>query len=153
MTLEQKMLVRQMELKEADLSQILQIETSAFNSFDAYDREDFRRWFRRNPDLCLVAEIEGRIAGYGIARILADKAELASLATHSDFRRLGVGSALLQEIIRRVEMYEVQQIELEVRKTNLDGFQFWKKMGFCPVGELPRFYEDGEDAIQMRKYL
>jgi len=153
MTHEEKMLVRQMEWIETDLRQILQIETSAFNSYDAYGREDFRRWFRRNPDLCLVAEIEGRIAGYGIARILADKAEVASLAIHPDFRRQGVGSALLGETIRRAQTYGIQQIELEVRKTNLDGFQFWKKMGFRPVGELPRFYEDGEDAIQMRKHF
>ena len=153
MTPEEKILIRLMEWIEADLSQILQIETSSFNSYDAYGREDFQRWFSRNPDLCLLAEIGGRIVGYGIGHILADRAELVSMAIHSDFRGHGVGSALLEETIRRVKTYGIHQIELEVRKTNFDGFQFWEKRGFSPVSELPGFYEDGEDAIQMRKNI
>lgn len=153
MTSEEKVFIRQLKWNEANLSQILAIESSAFNSFDAYGREDFQRWFERNPDLCLVAEMRERIAGYGIAHILEDKAELVSMAIHPDFRRLGVGSALLDETAQRVKKYGIHQIELQVRKTNLNGFHFWKKMGFHQIGELPGFYEDGENAILMKKII
>jgi len=153
MVSDKAILVRQLNWTDSDLDQILSIETSSFNSHDAYCLEDFRSWFMRNPDLFLVAEIDGRIAGYGISRILADKADLASLAIHPEYRRRGVGSAMLEETVRRVKAYGIPQITLEVRKTNEDGFRFWKKMGFVPTGELPGFYEDGETAIQMRRRI
>jgi ribosomal-protein-alanine N-acetyltransferase len=110
-------------------------------------------WLGYTPDLCLVAEIDGRIAGDMISRIMNDKAELASLAIHPDFRRRGVGSALLEETIRRVKYHGIGYIDLEVRKTNLAGFRFWEKMGFTLIGEQPGFYDDGEAALQMRKII
>jgi ribosomal-protein-alanine N-acetyltransferase len=153
MTPEEKISVRQLRWTESDLSQILEIEKSSFNHFDAYTREDFRRWYGHNPDLCVVAEIDGCIAGYMISRILPDKAELASLAIHPTYRRRGVGSALLDYTVARIKSYNVNCIDLEVRKTNLDGFRFWKKMGFILMGEQPGFYEDGETAFQMSKTI
>ena len=145
--------IKQLTLSESDLNQIIEIEKLSFNTFDAYKKDDFQRWLGYNPDLCLVAEIDSRIVGDMISRILNDKAELASLAIHPTFRRCKVGSALLEETIRRVKAYRIDHIDLEVRKTNLDGFRFWKKMGFILMGEQPGFYEDGETALQMRKNI
>ncbi|MDP2966541.1 MAG: N-acetyltransferase [Pelolinea sp.] len=150
---EGKIAIRQLTLSESDLNQIVKIENLSFNKYDAYHKDDFRRWLGYTPDLCLVAEIEDCIAGDMISRILDDKAELASLAIHPDFRRRGVGSVLLEETIRRVKAYGIDHIDLEVRKTNLAGFRFWKKMGFVLIGVQPGFYDDGETALQMRKTI
>lgn len=150
---EGKITIRQLTSSESDIDQIVEIETLSFNKYDAYSKDNFLRWLGYTPDLCLVAEIDGRIAGDMITRIQDDKAELASLAIHPDFRRRGVGSELLEETVRRVMTYGIDQIDLEVRKTNLNGFRFWKKMGFILTGEQPGFYEDGETAFQMRKII
>ena len=145
--------IRQLTLSWSCLNQIVEIEKLSFNKYDAYNKDDFRRWLGYNPDLCLVAEIDGRIAGDMISRILDDKAELASLAIHPTYRRREVGSALLEETVSRVKAYGVDHIDLEVRETNLDGFRFWKKMGFMLMGKQPGYYKDGETALQMRKYI
>lgn len=145
--------IRQLAWQESELQQILQIEASVFNSFDAYQLEDFERWFHYNPDLCLVAEMEGRIAGYVITRILPRHGDLASLAIHPDYHRLGIGSALLEATEERVMGYGKKKITIEVRKTNITGLAFWKKMGFITFGKHPGFYEDGEEAILMKKVL
>jgi ribosomal-protein-alanine N-acetyltransferase len=145
--------IRQLAWQESELQQILKIETSVFNAFDAYQLEDFERWFHYNPDLCLVAEMEGRIAGYVITRILPRHGDLASLAIHPDYHRLGVGSALLEATVERVRAYGKKKITIEVRKNNLSGLAFWKKMGFITFGRQPDFYEDGEEAILMKKVL
>lgn len=152
-TLAEKIQVRQLNWDEADLNQIIKIENACFNSYDAYTREDFERWYHYNPDLCLVAEIEGRIAGYIMTRVLPEKGDLASLAISPAFRKLGVGTALFNCTARRVKEYGMDHIDLEVRKTNAAGFSFWKRMGFVPFGTLTAFYGDGEDAIQMRKKI
>ena len=145
--------VRQLAWEEADIDQILEIERSSFNHYDAYSLADFERWYHYNPDLCIVAEVNGRIAGYVISRILPGIGDLASLAINPAYRRRGIGTALLDEIERRVKEYGVNEINLEVRKTNLTGLAFWQNMGFILFGTLPGFYEDGEDAIRMRKIL
>lgn len=100
-----------------------------------------------------MAEVNGRIAGYVISRILPGIGDLASLAINPAYRRRGIGTALLDAIERRVKEYGVNEINLEVRKTNLTGLAFWQNMGFVLFGTLPGFYEDGEDAIRMRKIL
>ena len=150
---EGKLTIRQLSLSETDLDQVVEIETLSFNKFDAYSSDDFRRWLGYTPDLCLAAETDGRITGDMISRILDKKAELASLAILPAYRRRGVGSALLEETIRRVKAYGIDHIDLEVRKTNLAGLRFWKKMGFVLIGEQPGFYEDGETALKMRKSI
>src|ERR1035437_489089 len=145
--------VRQLAWEDSDIDQILEIERSSFNNYDAYSLDDFKRWYHYNPDLCIVAEVNGRIAGYVISRILPGIGDLASLAVNPAYRRCGIGTALLDAIERRVKEYGVNEIHLEVRKTNLTGLAFWQNMGFVPFGTLPDFYEDGDDAVRMRKIL
>jgi ribosomal-protein-alanine N-acetyltransferase len=145
--------VRQLAWEEADIDQILEIERFSFNQYDAYSLADFERWYHYNPDLCIVAVVDGHIAGYVISRIMPGIGDLASLAVNPAYRRRGIGTALLDAIERRVRKYGVNEINLEVRKTNLTGLTFWQNMGFVPFGMLPGFYEDGEDAIRMRKLL
>jgi [ribosomal protein S18]-alanine N-acetyltransferase len=145
--------VRQLAWEEADIDQILEIERFSFNQYDAYSRADFERWYHYNPDLCMVAVVDGRIAGYVISRILRGIGDLASLAIAPAHRRRGIGTALLDATERRLREHGVNEINLEVRKTNLTGLTFWQNMGFVPFRMLPGFYEDGEDAIGMRKLL
>lgn len=42
---------------------------------------------------------------------------------------------------------------LEVRASNHAAIHLYEKEGFEIVGSRPRFYNDGEDAILMNKYL
>lgn len=153
MTITTATLIRQLAWEKSDLDQIMEIEWASFNRYDAYTLADFERWFHYNPDLCLAAEVEGRIAGYVISRIQSGYGDLASLAIGSAYRRWGIGSALLAESVERIKNYGVDEIHLEVRKSNRTGLAFWQNMGFIPFGRLPNFYEDGEEATQMKKVL
>jgi ribosomal protein S18 acetylase RimI-like enzyme len=58
---------------------------------------------------------------------------------------------LFEAVEQRIKAYGVSEITLEVRQTNPAGLAFWQKQGFVPFGTLPGFYEDGEDAVRMRK--
>ena len=89
--------------------------------------------------------------GCMISRIVEDRLDLASLAIHPDYRRRGIGSALLTYTITHMKKQGINHIELEVRKTNASAIAFWQKLGFVLFGSLPGFYEDGEDALRMRK--
>jgi Acetyltransferases len=84
--------IRPLQDEENDLRQVVEIENLSFSADDAYTPADFRRWLGYNPEFCLVAEIDGRIVGDMICRILRYKLDLASCAIHPDYRRCGIGS-------------------------------------------------------------
>lgn len=146
-------LVRQLEPSDSDISRVIALEELCFNRFDQYNKNNFMRWIGSDPELCLVAEINSQIVGDIISGIREDRTELASLAIHPDFRRQGVGRVLVLEICRRVKAAGINKIDIEVRKSNLGGIRFWRKMGFRNIGEQPSFYEDGENALLLRKEL
>lgn len=138
---------------EVDLERLLEIENSAFNRYDAYTRDDFVRWLGYTPDLCFAAEIDGRMVGYSLMRIQKGVGDLASLAIDPAYRRHRVGQALLAAMEQGVRAHGCSVITLEVRPSNSSGHAFWCAQGFTPFGRWPHFYEDGEDAIGMRKKI
>mgnify|MGYP000988682283 CR=1 FL=1 len=145
--------VRPIFCSEDDLNQLIAIERASFNQYDAYSLVDFKRWLQYNPDLCLAAEMNGKIVGYVISRIHDGVCDLASMAVANDFRHCGIGQVLLEAIEKSALNYGMTEIDLEVRTTNLGGQSFWQKMNFVPFGKLSGFYEDGGDAIRMRKII
>ena len=144
-----RIVIRPLLWRESDLKQILEIENTSFNQYDAYTREDFFRFFSQNPDLCLVAEIGNQITGDLIARKMEKYLDLVSFAIHPSFRRMGIGNKLFLEIIQKCKIFNLNRIELEVRKSNATGLSFWEKMRFYNTGVMASFYEDGEDALKL----
>jgi len=47
----------------------------------------------------------------------------------------------------------VKIIELEVRSTNIESIRFWENLGFFPLRTISNFYNDGTDALKMRKFI
>ncbi len=78
---------------------------------------------------------------------------MASIAVDPAYRHKKVGRALANFSFKQLRACGVKVVELEVRATNKEGIGFWKKLGFLPLRRVPRFYEDGEDALTMRKIL
>lgn len=95
--------------------------------------------FGRSGDICLVAEIYGKLAGAIWTRIFnvnekgygfvnADTPEL-SMAVAEQYRHKGIGTLLLKEIIRKLTEQNYQQVSLSVDKQNY-AFDFYIKQGF-----------------------
>jgi ribosomal-protein-alanine N-acetyltransferase len=144
--------IRPFSLTNSDLAQVIKIENASFST-DAYQIEDFHHVYRKCCDLSIVAEISGQIAGYMMTCLLLDRGHIFSLAVAPAFRRRGVGEALLRYTVDRLNARGIGKIDLEVRKTNKAGRSFWEQMGFIPVDTIADFYDDGAEALLMRKFL
>jgi ribosomal-protein-alanine N-acetyltransferase len=79
--------------------------------------------------------------------------EIESIAVDPAFRRQGVASALMDYTLKEMHASGITTVELQVRTTNPGGIRFWQKVGFSPAGILPNFYDDGAEALQMKKSL
>ncbi len=100
---------------------------------------------------CFVAEAEDkRIAAMIVSWIIVDEMHIATIATHPDFRRQGIGELILREALLDGKGMGAHLAFLEVRAGNEPAQAMYRKFGFEATGKRPRYYRDnGEDAILM----
>ncbi|WP_331377455.1 GNAT family N-acetyltransferase [Sphingomonas sp. 37zxx] len=91
-----------------------------------------------------LASIDGVPAGFSLARITLDEAELLLLATAPQLRRCGVGGRLLRATMRDAQTRGASKIHLEVRATN-PAVNLYLREGFIKVGERRDYYR-GHDG-------
>jgi ribosomal-protein-alanine N-acetyltransferase len=75
---------------------------------------------------------------------------ITTLSVFPEFRRQGVGRALLEACEAQMGMPKVR---LAVRKSNMDARRLYLSSGYHQVEVWERYYEGGEDAIVMEKHL
>lgn len=106
-----------------------------------------------NPlSLWLVALNENEVIGYVGAQIVPDEADMMNLAVDDAHRRMGVGKALVEELVIRLQKRLVGSLTLEVRVSNLPAIKLYECLGFQTVGRRPGYYQKPkEDAFILRK--
>jgi len=87
-----------------------------------------------------------KIVGYVISVIKTDniyvrETYIWSFAVLKEYRRMGIGKSLLQQLQRET----IFPITLNVRKSNLEAFKFYCKMGFKYKKLLDPYYENPDE--------
>ena len=100
---------------------------------------------------CFVAEAEdGRIAAMIVSWVVIDELHIATIATHHEFRRQGIGTLILKSALKDASADAVRRAFLEVRASNEAAISMYRKFGFEITGRRAKYYKDnGEDAILM----
>jgi [ribosomal protein S18]-alanine N-acetyltransferase len=97
----------------------------------------------------LVAELGIRIAGFLASRTLAPgEHELLNLAVAPEFRRQGIGRALVVHWLER----SPGMVYLEVRPSNTAARLFYKSLGFEEVSTRPDYYRDPPEPAIVLKF-
>lgn len=126
------------------------------------EREILRANCEADRSLVLLALVDGKLVGtcnFGPAgkrnRTLHRSA--AAISIYRAFWGLGIGTALLGEILDAARAAGYEQMELEVVSTNAPAVGLYKKLGFEVTGTMPHTmkYQDGTyaDFLFMVKYL
>ena len=96
----------------------------------------------------LVAELEGRVAGFCWWRQSSnEEAELLNLGVSPKARRNGLAAALLGELTRKAK----GEIFLEVAENNSGAIALYTREGWVRIGSRPGYYPQGINAIVMKK--
>ena len=112
------------------------------------------------PEGFLVAEMDGGIVGYVMARIeygfshlkrlgLSRKGHIGSVAVRDGHRGRGVGSLLMQKAQEAMTAKGATESYLEVRVSNTEAIALYQKLGYKTAGRLEAYYKDGEAALVM----
>jgi ribosomal-protein-alanine N-acetyltransferase len=132
-----------------DLDRILKIEQDSFGP-DAWDRELFLEYFRRCPDLFLVAQRPRKIGGYIITCIGSKGAELVSIAVDPGDRLRGLGRAMLDQTRAQLRSRRVNTWWLMVAIANEPAIHFYENYGFERRRRSKGYYGAGRDAWRMK---
>jgi ribosomal-protein-alanine N-acetyltransferase len=93
--------------------------------------------------------------GFALGQIIADEAELLTIATAPAARRRGLGRRLLAEFLAQAQGRGAHAIFLEVAATNAPALALYQSAGFVRAGLRPRYYHapDGTltDALILRR--
>lgn len=92
--------------------------------------EEIEKKFARDPDLFLVAEVDGDIIGSVIGGYDGRRGLLYHLAVINEFRRQGVGGQLLDEVERRLRDKGCLKCYLMVTPDNPEVESFYEKRGW-----------------------
>ena len=140
--------------RASDVDDLAAIEKAVFQS-DRISRRSFRLFIERETAETLVAEIDGRVAGYAIVlfRKGSGVARLYSIATGPFFGGLGVGRMLLESAEDAAFEHGRMMLRLEVREDNGRAIHLYEHAGYRKIGREPGYYEDGEAALRYEKTL
>lgn len=103
-----------------------------------------------------MAELNGVDAGFAMARVAANEAELLLLACVPEVRRRGVGGALLRSVVNDAQDRAATKVYLEVRRGN-EALSLYRSTGFLQVGERRAYYRgkgnESFDALTFERRL
>src|SRR4030067_3086410 len=116
--------------------------------------------YRRYPEAFIVAEENGQVVGYIMCRIevglsnlgfsgILKKGHVVSVAVLPDYRRKGMGKALMLQAMEGMKQYSAKQCYLEVRVTNQEAITLYKQLGLEITRTIHGYYADGEDSFVM----
>jgi [ribosomal protein S18]-alanine N-acetyltransferase len=90
---------------------------------------------------CIVLDRGNSVTGYGILSIAAGEAHVLNLCVDPDFRRLGFGDRLLDEMLLRARSAGVREVFLEVRPSNVNALSLYRKKGFRQIANRRAYYQ------------
>ena len=149
-----------MRMSEHDLLEIVEIEEQSGLSrwgWAAY----YAELQSGNRELMLVARPtrsstiqSGPIAGYIVARETAGELHINNVAVRAEYRRRGIGAALLERVIQEARLRKANTAFLEVRSANYAAQALYQKCGFHAIAQRANYYsEPREDAVVMSLLL
>ncbi len=101
-----------------------------------------------------MAEFAGKIVGYVIGTVrFPNMGHVLNIAVDPQFRRRGVGTALMKKLMEYFRGRGVSLVRLEARESNRSAHKFYLSLGFEMIGKVPLYYSDGETAFLFEKEL
>jgi [ribosomal protein S18]-alanine N-acetyltransferase len=137
-----------------DLDAVVAIEEASFNNPTTRD------WYEgelKRPDVCFIYVLRTEsepVAGFCAFWLIVDQAHINNLAIRPELRGRGLGTQLLESIIREARHLGATSLTLEVRRSNLAAQRLYAKAGFYEQSVRKNYYtQPVEDAIILSKNI
>jgi ribosomal-protein-alanine N-acetyltransferase len=115
-----------------------------------WDAESVAQLIEHPAAAAFVAQMRGpkALAGFLIAQIAADEAEILSIGVAPEWQRRGIARHMVEGLVRAAQRAQVKRLFLEVAVTNTAANRLYRGLGFEPVGRRAGYYQrPGADPV------
>lgn len=123
-----------------DIPEIEHIDAAAFGGVWQNSQSCLEIAFRQSS-LATVVEQEKRLIGYQISTATQMGGHLARLAVLPECQGMGVGYALIDDMLRQFERRGIRNVTVNTQHDNLVSLSLYQKSGFRLTGEEYPVYE------------
>ncbi len=99
-------------------------------------KEGIGQYLKRNPTTCFVAEENETIIGVIMSGHDGRRGFIYHTTVHPDYRRQGIGKALVNHAMEALEREGIHKVALVVFGRNETGNAFWEQLGFVGRDDL-----------------
>ena len=139
-----------------DINYLIRVYELELESYDfPWTKEILRDCILYKYDSFVVV-LNDNLIGYIISKITYPETHILNLTVKKNFRKKGIGKALIELIISDARLRNSENIILEVRANNTDAQSLYKKLNFEVIGTRKDYYEsknDREDAYVLNLNL
>lgn len=140
------------EMNQSHIPQVADIEKVCFSR--PWSEASLLEGLENPCSRFFVAQSGGEVLGYVGMYCAADESYIDNIAVLPEYRRCGVGRALLSHVCDFSKAEDMSFISLEVRPSNIAAVSLYTEFGFERVGLRPGFYNDPkEDGLIMTLYF
>jgi ribosomal protein S18 acetylase RimI-like enzyme len=100
------------------------------------ERQEIAKKINRDPDLFLVAEVQGEIIGSVLGGFDGRRGMMYHLAVSKPYRKKGLGETLMKELERRLIAKGCIRYYLLVTKDNHEALSFYEAHGWQRMDDL-----------------
>lgn len=140
------------KMTAACIDAVAAIEAECFSH--PWSKKSLEEPLEKENSLFIVAVEDEKVIGYVGMEVIVDEGYIFNVAVSADYRRRGVGYALVRELVTYSMKNSLCFITLEVRESNSAAISLYSKFGFIKAGERKNYYSDPtEAAVLMTKYF
>ena len=138
------------QMNESHVQQIAELEKICFN--DPWSVNSITSELNNRLSLWLVAIEDEAVVGYVGSQTVIGETDMMNIAVHPAYRKKGIGTALINELIHELALRGSRSLMLEVRASNETAISVYMGLGFIEVGCRKNYYRNPrEDALILRK--
>ncbi|XP_073827937.1 N(alpha)-acetyltransferase 30 A [Musca autumnalis] len=140
------------ELQMHDIMRLIQAELS-----EPYSIYTYRYFIYNWPKLCFLAAHGNEYVGAIVCKLdmhmNVRRGYIAMLAVRKEYRKLKIGTTLVQKAIEAMLADNADEVVLETEMSNLPALRLYENLGFVRDKRLFRYYLNGVDALRLKLWF
>lgn len=139
-------------MTENQLESVADLEQQCFSH--PWSLKSLEEELNNETSLFFTAVENDAVVGYIGMSVVVDEGYIFNVAVDKDFRKKGIGSALVETLVTYAKKNNLCFLTLEVRESNENARSLYEKFGFIKVGERKNYYSSPtENAVLMTRYF
>ena len=139
------------KMTEKHVAQVAELEKICFGTA-AWSEKSIASELNNALSLWIVAVENEKVLGYVGSQTVMGETDMMNVAVHPDYRKQGIATGLITELIGALKKRESHCLTLEVRASNEPAKNLYKMLDFEEIGIRKNYYRNPrEDALILRK--